>query len=119
MTLPIHPLSVTIRVERKNLMTIKQEWEINQLVKAGIYSDADAVLRSALEALFVVHPDHKMRMIAAAYGAGDISLGKVAELLGVSSAEAEDLLRQAGVQLHLGPESVDELNKEISTVEST
>jgi Arc/MetJ-type ribon-helix-helix transcriptional regulator len=38
-------------------MTIETEWQVNQLVKAGLYSNTDAVLRSALNALFVLHPD--------------------------------------------------------------
>ncbi|MBI4788625.1 MAG: UPF0175 family protein [Chloroflexi bacterium] len=100
-------------------MVIKSEWEINQLIRAGLYSDPDAVLRSALNALFVLHPEQKLQMIIAAYRVGDISLGKAAELLGISSEEMKDQFRQAGVPVHLGPQSVEELKKEITAFEST
>lgn len=100
-------------------MSVQNDWQINQLVKAGLYSDPDAVLRSALDALFTLHPEQKLRMIAAAYTAGDISLGRAAELMGISGEEMKDLLRRAGVQIHLGPETEDELRREIATFEST
>ncbi|MBI5650649.1 MAG: UPF0175 family protein [Chloroflexi bacterium] len=57
-------------------------------------------------------------MIIAAYRAGEISLGKSAELLGVSSAEMQDTLHHAGVLIHLGPETRQELEKEIAEIES-
>lgn len=100
-------------------MSIQNDWNVHQLIKAGLYADPDAVLRSALEALFTLHPEQKLKMVAAAYEAGDISLGKAAELYGVSHEEMKDLLRQAGAQIHLGPESEDELTREIPTFEST
>ena len=99
-------------------MVIKNEWEINQLVKAGLYSNSDAVLRSALNALFVLHPEQKLRMVIAAYQSSDISLGKAAELMGVSSAEMKEILQRAGVSIPVGPETVDELKKEVTSFES-
>jgi len=99
-------------------MVIKNEWEINQLVKAGLYSDPDAVLRSALNALFVLHPEQKLRMVIVAYQSSEISLGKAAELMGVSSAEMKEILQRAGVSIPVGPETADELKKEITAFES-
>ncbi len=99
-------------------MNTQNEWKVNQLVKAGLYSDSDAVLRSALDALFTLHPEQKLRMIAAAYRAGEISLGKAAELMGISSEEMKDLLRRSGTPIHLGPETVDEVREEIANFES-
>jgi len=99
-------------------MTIKNEWQVSHLIKAGLYADPDAVMRSALNALFVMHPEQKLRMIIAAYQSGEISLGKAAELFGVSSEEMKDTLRQASVSIHLGPETAAELSKEIIDLES-
>ena len=99
-------------------MTVKHEWEISYLVKAGLYADADAVWRNALNALFALHPEQKLQMITAAYRVGDISLGKAAELMGVSSEEMKDILRQAGISLHLGLENADELREELKKFES-
>ena len=98
-------------------MTVKHEWEINYLVRSGLYADTDAVWRSALNALFVVHPDYKFKMLVAAYQAGDISLGKAAELMGVSAEEMKELLLRANIPIHLGPANAADLSEEVSAFE--
>jgi predicted HTH domain antitoxin len=99
-------------------MSTKSDWEIQQLVRSGLYADPDAVLRSALQALFVLHPEHKLAMICTAYRAGEISLGRAAELMGTSSEEMKDLLRQHQVSIHLAPETAEELVQEVAAFES-
>jgi predicted HTH domain antitoxin len=48
-------------------------------------------------------------MAIRAYTAGEISLGKAAEMLGVSHEEMKDILREEGAEIHLGPRTTDEL----------
>ena len=50
-------------------------WEIDQLVKSKLFPDQQAVLRSALRALFQVRPEIRREMVARAYVRGEISLG--------------------------------------------
>jgi predicted HTH domain antitoxin len=85
------------------------QWEIDQLVKTKLFTDEQAVLRSALRALFQVQPELRRQMVIRTYTAGEISLGKAAELLGVSHEEMKDILAESGVEIHLGPATVDEL----------
>ena len=87
-------------------------WEISQLVKFRLFSDEQAVLRSALRALFESQPELKRQMTIRAYTAGDISLGKAAEIMGVSHEEMKEILHESGAQIHLGPRTVDELLKD-------
>ncbi|WP_135827389.1 UPF0175 family protein [Halorussus halobius] len=47
------------------------------------------------------------------YALGEISLGKAAERAGVSRWEMRDVLRDAGVEVRLGPQSEAELEDEI------
>jgi predicted HTH domain antitoxin len=49
------------------------------------------------------------------YVLGEISLGKAAERTGVTRWEMEDLLQEAGVELRLGPQSMDELEAEVDS----
>jgi predicted HTH domain antitoxin len=51
-------------------------------------------------------------MAIRAYTAGDISLGKAAEIMGVSHEEMKEILQESGAQIHLGPRTVDELLKD-------
>lgn len=85
------------------------DWEIDQLVKTKLFPDRQAVLRSALRALFQTQPELRRLMIIHAYTAGEISLGKAAELMGVSHEEMKDILVESGAKIHLGPRTVDEL----------
>jgi predicted HTH domain antitoxin len=84
-------------------------WEIDQLVKTRLFPDEEAVLRSALRALFQSQPEIKQQMVIRAYTAGEISLGKAAEILGVSHEETKEILAESGAEIHLGPQSVEEL----------
>lgn len=87
-------------------------WEVKQLVRAGLYPDERAALRSALRVLFQAQPAIKIKMVVSAYEAGEISLGKAAELLGVCQEEMKEILREAGAEIHLGPRTVKELLKD-------
>jgi predicted HTH domain antitoxin len=84
-------------------------WEIEQLVKSRLFPDRQAVLRSALRALFQIRPEIRREMVVRAYAGGEISLGKAAEMLGVSHEEIKDIIVESGVEIHLGPSTVDEL----------
>lgn len=85
------------------------DWEIDQLVKARLFPDQQAVVRSAMRALFQAQPGTRQQMIVSAYTAGDISLGKAAELMGVSHEEMKDILVESGIEVHLGPRTVEEV----------
>ncbi|MBU1486798.1 UPF0175 family protein [bacterium] len=89
------------------------DWEINQLVKGGVYSDKETVLRNAIRALFQLQPESKLKMVATAYQSGEIGIGKAAEIIGVSQEEMKEIFREAGVRLHLGPSTIDELKKDV------
>jgi predicted HTH domain antitoxin len=85
-------------------------WEISQLVKSRIFPDEQAVLRSALRALYQSRPEIRQQMVIRAYTAGEISLGKAAEILGFSHEEMKEILLESGAEIHMGPRTVDELN---------
>ena len=84
-------------------------WEIDQLVKTKLFPNQQAVLRQALRALFEFQPAIRRQMIIRAYLMGDISLGKGAELMGVSHEEMKDIITEQGHALHFGPITIDEV----------
>ena len=101
-------ITMDIVVERDQL-----RWTLHQLVKSGLYPDEQSVLRTALCALFQSNPQVKPQMLAAAYTSGDVSLGKAAEIMGVTQEEMMDILRDAGARIHLGPQTVEELRQDV------
>jgi predicted HTH domain antitoxin len=78
-------------------------------VKTGLFPNEQAVVRSALRSLFNTHPEIRREMIIRSYVAGKISLGKAAEIMGISHEEMKEILSQNGAEIHLGPESGEEL----------
>jgi len=52
-------------------------------------------------------------MVATAYQSGEISIGKATETMGVSQEEIKEIFREAGVRLHPGPSTVDELKQDV------
>ncbi len=88
------------------------EWEVNQLVKAGLFPDEQSVLRSAMRSLFEAKPDLRRKMVVAAYAKGDISIGKAAQIMGVSQEEMKEIILETGGQIHLGPLSAAEANED-------
>ncbi|MBL7202554.1 MAG: UPF0175 family protein [Anaerolineae bacterium] len=89
--------------------TTSLQWEIDQLVRTKLFPDEQAVLRSALRALYTSQPKLRRQMVIYAYTAGEISLGKAAQMIGVSHEEMKDILREDGAEIHLGPSTRDEL----------
>jgi len=61
------------------------------------------------------HPDARSLR---AYLAGEISLGKAAELLGLSRFELQDRFLRLGVPLHLGPATLEDAWAEIEAARS-
>jgi predicted HTH domain antitoxin len=90
------------------------EWEIDQLVKARLFPDEQSVLRSAMRSLFEAKPELKRKMAVTAYINGEISLGKAAQIMGVSQEEMKDIIRETGGQIHLGPLTIDELKQDVA-----
>ncbi|MCS6843074.1 MAG: UPF0175 family protein [Caldilineales bacterium] len=90
------------------------DWELQQLVKSGLFPDEAAALRSALRALYTVNPQARVQMAIRAYEAGEISLGRAAAMLGVSQEEMKEILREAGAEIHLGPDTVAEAQADAS-----
>jgi predicted HTH domain antitoxin len=67
------------------------------------------VLRSALRALFQAQPEVRRQMVIRAYTAGEISIGKAAEMMGISHDEMKEILTEGGAEIHLGLRTVDEV----------
>ncbi len=53
-------------------------------------------------------------MVIRTYTVGEISLGKAAELLGVSGEEMKEILVENEAEIHLGPQSIEQLQQDIA-----
>ncbi len=86
------------------------------LVKAGIYQSEDEVNRDGLRHLLRARPDLRIKVAIHRYQTEDISLGKAAELAGVSWEQMREILLEHDIQPRLGPETVEEIEEEIQVL---
>ncbi len=55
--------------------------------------------------------------VMAAYWDGDISLGRAAELLGLSRFELMERLHRQGLPMYMGPQTIEDLEAELAALE--
>lgn len=86
--------------------------EARDFVEARLYDSEDEVIRDALRHLLRARPDARIQLAVYRYEAEDLSLAKAADLAGVSWAQMREILVEKGISPRLGPETVDEVEKE-------
>jgi predicted HTH domain antitoxin len=91
--------------------------DIHQLVegsiKAGVFENKSDAIRHAIRQYF--EEDEEARTAAAVrlYQEEEVSLGKAARLADVPRQEMPDVLREHGVEVRLGPEDMEDAEREI------
>ena len=92
------------------------EKEIRALIKSGYYGSVDEAVKDAFRTLLNVKPD--LRTVAAVelYKEGEVSLGKAAEIAGVTTIEFKDILADRGIRREVGSRSVEELEKGVELI---
>lgn len=90
--------------------------EIEYLLKIGAYRTEGEVLKDALRQLLLSRPGYRIDIAVKLYTDGKISLGKAAELAGMSFDEMKDVLMQRGIKPKLGIETISEALDEIDAL---
>jgi len=86
--------------------------EARDFVEARLYDSEDEVIRDALRHLLRARPEARIQLAVYHYQNEDLSLAKAAELAGVSWAQMRDILREKGISPRLGPETIEEVERE-------
>lgn len=92
------------------------EKEIRALIKYGYYSSIDEAVKDAFRTLLNVKPDLKITAAIVLYREGEISLGKAAEMIGVSTIEFKDILADRGISRKVGARSIEELRRGVELI---
>jgi len=90
---------------------------VEDFVHSGIFKSGEEVIRDALRHLTQAHPEYRTRLALYRYQKREISVGKAAELAGVSFEQMKEILAQRGIQPELGPETIEEAKTEYETLE--
>ena len=89
---------------------------LKALISIGIYQSEDEVIQDALQHLLQAHPDYRLKVAIYRYRLEDISLGKAAEIAGVSMEGMKKALIDNGVQPRLGPRTIEEARNEVRNI---
>ena len=90
--------------------------EIEYLLKIGAYRTEGEVLKDALRQLLLSRPGYRIDIAVRLHADGKISLGKAAELAGISFDEMKEVLVQRGIELKLGIETIQEALDDIDAL---
>ena len=86
--------------------------EVEAVTKpGGVYKNKAEFIKDAVKTLFSARKDLRIKASVEMYKRGEISIGKVAELVDVGYDEARELLIEEGIEIKQGSSSVKELNK--------
>jgi predicted HTH domain antitoxin len=105
--------------EKMKLLEINNENDqlnLKGLVGAGLYRSEDEVIHDALNRLLKDNPEYRLKLAIYRYQTEDISLGKAAEIAGLYWEDMRDILIRNGIKPELGPESIEEVQKDYLTI---
>ena len=92
------------------------ENEIRALIKYGYYDSVDEAVKDAFRTLLNAKPDLRIAAAVELYKEGVVSLGKAAEIAGVTTIEFKDILADRGIRREVGSRSMEELEKGVERI---
>ncbi len=89
---------------------------VQDLVNAGIFPNAEAAVKEALRVLWQERPGVRIDFAVHQYITEPISVARAAAIAGVAFDRMKDILAERGIALRLGPETIEEARDEIESL---
>lgn len=93
-----------------------QELQLNALLKAGIFRSRREATEEALRMLFVVRPQLKVEAAIQLFRDGEVTLGRAAEIAGLTRWELEMILADRGIVRVVECDSAENLERQVQTL---
>ena len=90
-----------------------QELQLNALVKAGIFRSRPEAVKEALRLLFVARPQLGVEAAIQLYKEEEVTLGRAAEMAGITRWEFETLLADRGIERSVTCDPVEDLDRQV------
>jgi len=87
--------------------------QIQDLIQAGVYPDAETAVQEALRVLWQERPQVRIDVAVHRYRTEELSVAKAAALAGVSFDRMKEILAVRNVPLRLGSETMEEARAEV------
>ncbi len=104
-------------IHSASLETIREtDQELTAIVRAGCFSTKEEAMREALQSLFVLKPYLRVEAAIRRFLDEEISLGRAAELAGMTRWRFQELLRQRGVPPSMEARQAKELDEAVERI---
>ena len=90
------------------------EMEIESLVRSGYYSSKSDVMKDAFRVFLETRSQLKVAAAIELYKMEKVSLGKAAEIAGMSVEEFKEVLMDRGIKITISPDA--EIDKNVSEI---
>lgn len=98
-------------------MTVR-DIEPEELVDIGLYEDEGEVVEEGIRQILRSHPEYKLEIAIERYKREAISMGKAADIAGISLEEMKEILNDRGIGLK-GPKSQQEIEEDAQHARKT
>lgn len=90
-----------------------QDLELNALIKAGIFQSKEDAVEEAIQLLFATRPQLRLEAAIQLFKDGEVTLGRVAEIAGLTRWELEDIPADRGIQRVVTCDSAENLKRQV------
>lgn len=93
-----------------------QELQLNALLKAGIFRSRGEAIEEAFRTLFVTRPQLKVEAAIQLFREGEVTLGRAAEIAGLTRWEFDMLLADRGITQVIECDTAENLESQVQTL---
>jgi predicted HTH domain antitoxin len=101
---------------KTNDAMIEIDKELSAIVRAGCFANKEEALREAMQTLFAVKPYLRIEAAIRRYLDEEITLGRAAELAGVTRWRFQELLAQRGIRITIEARPAKELDAAVERI---
>jgi len=86
---------------------------VNILVEQGLFEDKESLQNTAYRSLLTLRPELKVEIALSLYESEEVSLGRAAEMAGLSREELKEIMASRGIERKMPALSADEVEADV------
>ncbi len=90
--------------------------ELSAVVRAGCFASEEEAVREAVQMMFAVKPQLRMEAAIRRYLDGAVTLGRAAELVGMTQWRFQEMLEQRGFRIELEARPAKDLDEAVERI---
>ena len=90
--------------------------ELSAVVRAGCFASEEDAVREAVQMMFAVKPQLRMEAAIQRYLDGAVTLGRAAELVGMTQWRFQEMLEQRGCRIEIAARPAKELDEAVERI---